>query len=603
MAEIDLGKIAPIGKGDYISSNTYENLDIVRELGISYIATTNIAINENPSAFPLKWKVLVKDGINGTNANPITGTAIESNAPYNLEDFESYKVVEPISTSSAWYTAASAPEQAKFPITQDDLDENSITFDVKDGVVSVFSQPTANIADGSITPQKTDFVQSGIFPIGKNLLNPAKIVIHKRPHPATGLPFDSSAFDAIFYIPVKSNYPYSMTGLYDLAWFDENKDLISTDYASGNKTSPVGSAYLSISYGTGETGKMIQEGTFNPVIYEPFVGIDGKKIENLFLDFIFKNGNILNIGDKSTNKVSFHSEFINFDKRMFHSDDNQSSFSAGAGPAIMPTGQSNVGNGFQALSKVTTGLANTANGVFALKELVDGVDNTATGTGSMQKLVSGVGNTADGRLSLANIINNGHNSAYGDTCFERLEDGDNNTGAGYGCGIGLKEGDNNSLFGVYCGGHPQGGDPTRLPTAIWSSNSIVGAFSMQYNETSSFNSGVGKGIFFNLISGDGYNAGVGNEAFYDGVSIAFNAGVGNKAGSKLVSGYNNVFIGNRCGGETGQKTDAIGTTAIGASVISTRDNEIVIGKNTDTHITIAGVEFTRAQILALKALV
>ena len=135
MAEIDLGKIAPIGKGDYISSSTYENLDIVRELGISYIATTDIAINENPSDFPLKWKVLVRDG---TNTNPITGVAKQDNSPtaYNSTTypnglFETYIVVEPITTGSSW----------GIEVTQADLDENFVYFNVKNGVVSLFSTP------------------------------------------------------------------------------------------------------------------------------------------------------------------------------------------------------------------------------------------------------------------------------------------------------------------------------------------------------------------------------------------------------------------------------------------------------------------------------
>lgn len=459
------------------------------------------------------------------------------------------------------------------------------------------------LEDESVTVQKTDFAISDTFPVGANILNPDKVIADKRVHPATGLPFDSTDFDAIFYTRVKPNIPYSFKDIYDLAWFDKDKNLISVGFASTTITSPNGSAYMSVSYGKGAVEPIVREGVFSPVPYEPFVGVSGVKIQDFINDNIFKVGDDVYLGDLTTKKIITHSEFINNGLRMFVEGGNQNFFSAGAGPLVMPTGQSNYGSGTQALSKVTTGVANYGSGAFALKELIDGADNTATGVGAMQKLQGGVGNTSSGRLSLANLINNGHNSAYGDTCYERLEDGGNNTGSGYGCAIGLKQGENNSLFGTYAGGHPNGGVPSRTPTAIWSNNSGVGAFSMQYNESSSNNSYVGKGAFFNLVSGDGYNVGIGTEVFYEGVSIAFNVGVGNKAGSKLVSGLNNVFVGNRCGGESGQKTDAIGTTVIGHSAVSTRNNEVVIGKLTDTHFTICGVEFTKAQLIALKALV
>lgn len=131
--EIDLGKIAPRAKGDYISSNTYEILDIVRELRISYIAKTNVAINENPSNFPLKWKVLNIDGTDGTNSNPIKGTATQSNAPTPYDAvtypdglFETYVVRTPLTMPNSW----------GFAVTQAELDANYVYFDVRNGVVT-----------------------------------------------------------------------------------------------------------------------------------------------------------------------------------------------------------------------------------------------------------------------------------------------------------------------------------------------------------------------------------------------------------------------------------------------------------------------------------
>ena len=74
------------------------------------------------------------------------------------------------------------------------------------------------------------------------------------------------------------------------------------------------------------------------------------------------------------------------------------------------------------------------------------------------------------------------------------------------------------------------------------------------------------------------------------------------SGFWLETGNDNIFVGNDSGRD-GQVRTVSGTTVIGASAYSTRNNEIVIGKSTDTHVTIMGVEFTKAQILALKALV
>lgn len=208
MAEIDLGKIAPIGKGDYISSNTYENLDIVRELGNSYIATTNIAINENPSAFPLKWKVLVKDGTNGTNANPITGSATQSNAPYNLESFESYKVVEPITTSSAWYTAASAEAKLKFPITQEMLNANSIFFDVENGVVSVFTQPILKGDDGADGEKIEIFNPLIPYEIGVNINYKEKLYKTNSVTTAGETPEGGSSYKFDFIAKLGNMFPF-----------------------------------------------------------------------------------------------------------------------------------------------------------------------------------------------------------------------------------------------------------------------------------------------------------------------------------------------------------------------------------------------------------
>ena len=75
----------------------------------------------------------------------VTGTATEANAPttYNPTTypdglFETYIVVEPITTGSAW----------GIEVTQTNLDENFVYFNVKNGVVSVFMTDKINGKDG-----------------------------------------------------------------------------------------------------------------------------------------------------------------------------------------------------------------------------------------------------------------------------------------------------------------------------------------------------------------------------------------------------------------------------------------------------------------------
>ena len=78
----------------------------------------------------------------------VTGTATESNSPTTWTSgdpdlYESYLVVEPITTGSAW----------GIEVTQTNLDENFVYFNVQNGVVSVFK---------SIKPELEPFTNTGI---------------------------------------------------------------------------------------------------------------------------------------------------------------------------------------------------------------------------------------------------------------------------------------------------------------------------------------------------------------------------------------------------------------------------------------------------------
>ena len=615
MAEIDLGKIAPIGKGDYISSNTYENLDIVRELGISYIATTDIAINENPSNFPLKWKVLVRDG---TNTNPITGVAKQDNSPtaYNSTTypnglFETYIVVEPITTGSAW----------GIEVTQADLDENFVYFNAKNGVVSVFltdkisayksylktttdSLPMTEaeyavykgeILDNSVTTEKTNFAKSGTFPIGKNILNPTSILSNKILY--LGIPYDSTDFDAFMYLEAKPNWKYSFKGVYDVVWYDENKTVISYQIASTNLTSPAGTKYISVDYqktAVPTLMPMIQEGWVDEVIYEPFQGVDGNKIEDLYFELLKKNNDEITIGDITTKSLKINGILA------YYQDKLQSNyFLAGSGNKTFTTANGNVGIGPNALSKITTAITCVAIGPNALQNAEHSIDHTAIGEGALKNIVGGVGCTAIGKLALKNALE-GNNTGCGDATLEDLKYGIANFAGGYGAGVGIETANYSTFTGCYAGGWHTGSNSAYRTINY---TTVTGAAALQKLSSGYHNNTINGAFSCHVLEVGENNATLGMDSMRVAITAHRNTSLGNASANRLITGNDNLFGGYNCGLSASLNGTVSGVTAIGANIEVTRNNEVVIGKSADTHVTIAGVEFTRAQILALKGLV
>jgi hypothetical protein len=274
-------------------------------------------------------------------------------------------------------------------------------------------------------------------------------------------------------------------------------------------------------------------------------------------------------------------------------------FGGGAGGEVIPDIQANTAWGKNALSSVTTGGSNTAFGLNALKSLTTGWDNTAFGSGALESFQDGVGNQAMGRLALSKLVNGGHNTALTDSALEKMEAGEDNTSVGYGSGTRIIVGNRNTIYGVYSSGWNGGGNATQQTN--YDDTVAFGAFTLNFNTSGSKNTTGGNYSMYKLTGES--NAAWGYFAMYGSNNSSYNACFGNYSGQKLVNGNNNVFVGHEAGGKTGQKTDAVGTTVIGSGAISTRDNEVVIGKSTDTHVTIAGVEFTKAQLQALKNLV
>ncbi len=288
--------------------------------------------------------------------------------------------------------------------------------------------------------------------------------------------------------------------------------------------------------------------------------------------------------------------------RMWPSEYNY--FLHGAGPAAEPAegdqgfgpAVGNVGVGPFALMSVTQGITNTAMGFEALKSCTIGVDHTAFGSQALRAQISGVGSTAMGKLALANSTTGGNNTAIGDTALE-FTNGNANCALGYSAGI-KSTGDNNCLFGVFAGGHASG---KVGPDCPFDRCNAFGAATMQLNLSGNKNNLFGT-YAGHVLTGD-ENCGFGDESLRLLTTGARNACFGNDSGWRLTTGTDNVFVGTGAGRDGSQKADAVGTTVVGAGAVSTRDNEVVIGKSTDTHVTLAGVMFTKVQMEALLALV
>ena len=345
----------------------------------------------------------------------------------------------------------------------------------------------------------------------------------------------------------------------------------------------------------GDNMTFIGEGTKSPAECYNSIAI-GKNAT------ITKNNQVVLATSDTVEMLTF-GEIRNGEKRMYYDAGQHHIFGGGAGPltySLSPGVYGNTAWGSNALSSILPGtsLMNTAFGHNALASCTTGIDHTAFGAGALQSIESGVGCSAFGRLSLPNCKGT-NNSGFGDGTLENLVNGGSNTAIGYGAGIGIIDGDRNTLSGTYAGGWYGGAsDGTQR---FLNDTTVTGANALQSALNANRNSIFGSYAAHLLLDSD--NAAFGYFALRSATTSSKNTSLGNFSGEKLLTGDENIFIGYRSGAETGQKNDVIGSIVIGVGSISTRDNEIVIGKNTDTHVTLAGVEFTRAQIIALKALV
>lgn len=240
--------------------------------------------------------------------------------------------------------------------------------------------------------------------------------------------------------------------------------------------------------------------------------------------------------------------------------------------------------GYEAGYYLIGGGNNVAIGRSALLAATTARDCTAVGAGALNRMVDGVGTTAVGRYSLQCLEDGGNNTAVGDASGRNLH-GEQNCLMGYGTMRYNYAGSYNCVIGqgaLYNAGkapgtQPEdGGDPGPL---VRTNGAVTGP-----HNPSSYNAIVGH-LAFELTSGGGHT------------------GVGAHAGRSLTGGQDTIFIGRDAGFGPAQKADASRSIVIGVGTTCTRDDEIVIGNSTHTHVTIAGVTFTRAQLLKLLDLV
>ncbi len=184
----------------------------------------------------------------------VTGTATEANAPTTWTSgdpdlYESYLVVEPITTGSAW----------GIEVTQTNLDENFVYFNVKNGVISVFMTDKINgksayqsyldtttdsppkteaewasldISDGSITPEKTNFANTAFIFSNAQRFNKATIAQNFYVNAGTGALDANATYVASDFIYIGDCASITMTNLIHIAFYAENN---GGSYISGRE--------------------------------------------------------------------------------------------------------------------------------------------------------------------------------------------------------------------------------------------------------------------------------------------------------------------------------------------------------------------------------
>jgi hypothetical protein len=264
----------------------------------------------------------------------------------------------------------------------------------------------------------------------------------------------------------------------------------------------------------------------------------------------------------------------------------------GPAQAVYATGGANVGVGEMVLRNVTTGSGNTAIGDQVLWQLArginctgvghlalfgarDAVDCTAVGAGALQTMQSGVGATALGRLAANSMRSAENTTAIGDSALRYAISGEGNTSVGYRSQEGNLTGSQNVCVGALAG----------LLVNTGNRNVLLGFSAMSES-----------------VGGASENVAVGAHALSYCKGDA-NTAVGVAAGRAIESGRRNVFIGSNAGASELQSRSVTNSIAIGDGAYTTQDNQAVIGNAETDTVVLAGVSFSRSQLIRLRALI
>ena len=267
------------------------------------------------SIYVTKAEALANNQVIIANAKlGIKGNATQTNAPtsYNPTDFpnglyESYKVIEPITMGSAW----------GIEVTQTELDENFVYFDVKNGVVSKFmslkisgkdqyqsyldtttdSPPMTEaeyavykgeILDNSVIPEKTTFAKSIKVFSTPNRFNKATKTSGHYINEIYGSESSNPSYNATDFIQVndlQGNY-ISATLLNHGAFYDKDKIFLEGFSIVESKILvPLNAFFLRTSIYAGDEDVFQVVAGKNLVAYESYEEpADGVIIEKLVLE-------------------------------------------------------------------------------------------------------------------------------------------------------------------------------------------------------------------------------------------------------------------------------------------------------------------------------
>lgn len=286
---------------------------------------------------------------------------------------------------------------------------------------------------------------------------------------------------------------------------------------------------------------------------------------------------------------------------MLKADDANNTYYFGPAGNINSTRQASIAIGKLALSQVASGghcvaigheamqAATNAGSVVAIGSYAlrnagtTGLlnDTVAIGFDAFAAATSGVGGVAVGHFAGQHMTAIGNNTCIGDSALRFTDGGIGNVGVGY--------------------------------------------VAMDRNTTGSFNVAIGQGAGIYRATGDdnihiGYEANGGLEVASPGgftggnrnvgigkYSLRVHTGsdvvaVGHNAGMSLTTASNSTFLGANAGDNGSQKVDAANSMALGANTHTTKDNQVVIGDASVDEFVLGGVTVTRAQLIALLAL-